>query len=314
MNPLNYISQDFHPSLSPCIGQIGDPVQLINVTKTEYMYRYNGKEFQDELGLNMYAMDMRQYDPAIARWVVQDPVVHFDYSPYNAFDNNPVFWADPSGADSENNLWEIYDKDKKEPNFTDHNVIGFSTTYVNENTGESVWINDGVNEIVLVGDRLFAKAKVFKAYFGDSYIMDKHSLASKYTDFYYESRYGNAYQLSLGYWFDSGPKFQPSVIGGAGSLEYLSGGGVIRIGKLKNAIKIIQNGKSITAYLPEGFKLLKGVTSHGKKIYTNGKIYISPDADGHIGGVWKAATSVKNLSSKKTRLGTYDANFKRIGD
>src|SRR5690625_288984 len=167
MNPLNYISQDFHPSLSPCIGHIGDPVQLINVTKTEYMYRYNGKEFQDELGLNMYAMDMRQYDPAIARWVVQDPVVHFDYSPYNAFDNNPVFWADPSGADSENNLWEIYDKDKKEPNFTDHNVIGFSTTYVNENTGESVWINDGVNEIVLVGDRLFAKAKVFKAYFGE---------------------------------------------------------------------------------------------------------------------------------------------------
>src|SRR5690625_2077381 len=124
-------------------------------------------EWQDELGLNMYAMDMRMYDPAIARWVVQDPVIHHSMSPYNSFDNNPVFWADPSGADSENNLWEIYDKDKKEPNFTDHNVIGFSTTYVNENTGESVWINDGVNEIVLVGDRLFAKAKVFKAYFGE---------------------------------------------------------------------------------------------------------------------------------------------------
>ena len=64
-------------------------------------YKYNGKEWQDELSLNMYDMDMRQYDPAIARWVVQDPVVHFDYSPYSAFDNNPVFWADPSGADSE---------------------------------------------------------------------------------------------------------------------------------------------------------------------------------------------------------------------
>jgi RHS repeat-associated protein len=65
-----------------------------------YKYKYNGKEWQDELGLNMYTMDMRQYDPAIARWVVQDPVVHFDYSPYSAFDNNPVFWADPSGADA----------------------------------------------------------------------------------------------------------------------------------------------------------------------------------------------------------------------
>lgn len=42
---------------------------------------------------------MRQYDPAIARWVVMDPVIHHSMSPYNAFDNNPVFWADPSGAD-----------------------------------------------------------------------------------------------------------------------------------------------------------------------------------------------------------------------
>ena len=61
----------------------------------------NGKELQDELGLNMYDMDMRQYDPAIARWVVLDPVIHHSMSPYNAFDNNPVFWADPSGADAE---------------------------------------------------------------------------------------------------------------------------------------------------------------------------------------------------------------------
>lgn len=68
--------------------------------RKSYQYKYNGKEFQDELGLNMYAMDMRQYDPAIGRWVVQDPIVHHNMSPYNAFDNNPVFWADPSGANA----------------------------------------------------------------------------------------------------------------------------------------------------------------------------------------------------------------------
>src|SRR5690606_20226417 len=45
------------------------------VTRTDYQYKYNGKEWQDELGLNMYDMDMRQYDPAIARWVVMDPVI-----------------------------------------------------------------------------------------------------------------------------------------------------------------------------------------------------------------------------------------------
>lgn len=68
---------------------------------TPYKYRFNGQEWQDELGLNSYMMDLRQYDPAIARWTVIDPVDHLSLSPYNAFDNNPVFWADPSGGDSQ---------------------------------------------------------------------------------------------------------------------------------------------------------------------------------------------------------------------
>ncbi|MDR6968891.1 RHS repeat-associated protein [Flavobacterium arsenatis] len=82
-------------------GPGGDGFVILEaVERNKYQYKYNGKEFQDELGLNMYAMDARQYDPAIGRWIVQDPVVHFDFSPYSAFDNNPVFWADPSGADA----------------------------------------------------------------------------------------------------------------------------------------------------------------------------------------------------------------------
>jgi RHS repeat-associated protein len=60
-------------------------------------YKYNGKELQDELGLNMTAMDWRQYDAAIGKWIAQDPIVHLDVSPYTAFNNNPVYWADPSG-------------------------------------------------------------------------------------------------------------------------------------------------------------------------------------------------------------------------
>src|SRR5690606_28388730 len=43
----------------------GEHVFLTPVTKTDYLYQMNGQEWQDELGLNMYAMDLRQYDPAI---------------------------------------------------------------------------------------------------------------------------------------------------------------------------------------------------------------------------------------------------------
>ena len=34
----------------------------------DYRYKYNGKEYQDELGLNVTAMDFRMYDNAIGRF------------------------------------------------------------------------------------------------------------------------------------------------------------------------------------------------------------------------------------------------------
>lgn len=55
--------------------------------------------------------------------------------------------------------------------------------------------------------------------------------------------------------------------------------------------------------------------SKGQRVFYNSKTktYITADVDGHIGGVWKMAKSVKDLSSKSTRLGTYDASLKWIG-
>ncbi|HLP82429.1 MAG TPA: toxin C-terminal domain-containing protein, partial [Nitrosomonas sp.] len=55
--------------------------------------------------------------------------------------------------------------------------------------------------------------------------------------------------------------------------------------------------------------------SHGQPVYKNGQYYISPDVDGHNGGVWKMCKgSPKNLRNRSTRMGTYDANLNRIGD
>jgi len=99
-----------------------------------HQYKYNGKEFQDELGLNWYNYGWRNYDPAIARWTTIDPLLNdlkttidFDqkdedddetdmliafankmevgggvYNPYNLNIygygyNNPVSYDDPDG-------------------------------------------------------------------------------------------------------------------------------------------------------------------------------------------------------------------------
>lgn len=54
--------------------------------------------------------------------------------------------------------------------------------------------------------------------------------------------------------------------------------------------------------------------SHGQPVYTDGRRYITPDVDGHNGGVWKMADSVRNLGRKNTRTGTFDGKLKKVGD
>jgi len=39
-----------------------------------FKYKYNGKELQDELGLNMYDYGWRNYDPALGRWLNINPL------------------------------------------------------------------------------------------------------------------------------------------------------------------------------------------------------------------------------------------------
>ncbi len=77
----------------------GKYVKIEQVANSGYMYKYNGKELQDELGLDWYDYGARNYDAALGRWFNIDPASELSrrYSPYAYALDNPVYFIDPDG-------------------------------------------------------------------------------------------------------------------------------------------------------------------------------------------------------------------------
>lgn len=70
-----------------------------NFCVSTYQYKYNGKEYQDELNLNLYDYGARMYDPALGRFTSIDPkaLEFMTQTPYAYAANNPVFFEETDG-------------------------------------------------------------------------------------------------------------------------------------------------------------------------------------------------------------------------
>lgn len=97
---------------------------------SKYKTKFNNREWQDELGLNMTAMDYRQYDNALGRFNSIDALAELMTSttPYHFGYSNPVYWADPSGLSPSNGK-------------TTSDIA--NALFENSGSGRTDWINDG---------------------------------------------------------------------------------------------------------------------------------------------------------------------------
>ncbi|MDF1697527.1 MAG: RHS repeat-associated core domain-containing protein [Saprospiraceae bacterium] len=81
---------------TPIFDQNGNS---LSETGVENRYTYNGKEFQDDLGVNLHYYGFRVYDPAIARFTGVDPISdQFPHvSTFNYAENEPMANIDLHG-------------------------------------------------------------------------------------------------------------------------------------------------------------------------------------------------------------------------
>ena len=264
-------------------------------------YSFNAKELDEETG--MYYYEARYYKPPV--FTSRDPMFekYFWMTPYAYCANNPVKYVDPNGREIND---DIVIKGKNNSSVT------IKTDLIDITVNASSLGVDFGGNYTLQGDEVLSAALDLAG------ILDPTGVADGVNA---------VLQAKNGDWLNAGI----SVISIVPVIGDFSKAGKIPkdANIIKNAIHGIKNGKNslntvsfiqgsgknavkITTPIPKGYHKLHN--SKKGDVYTNGKYFISPDKDGHNGGVWKMARKESDLWSRDKRMGTYDKELNRIGD
>ena len=107
-----------------------------NANSSADKYKFNGKELNDELGLDWYDFGARNYDASLMRWMNVDPLAETSrrFSPYTYALNNPIYFIDPDGMEAVSPQFNPDDLEKA-------NINSGNESFVDawKNNGDGTW-------------------------------------------------------------------------------------------------------------------------------------------------------------------------------
>ncbi|MCE0494161.1 toxin C-terminal domain-containing protein [Vibrio salinus] len=312
---------------------------------------YTGHEEIKEVGL--IHMNGRVYDQELGRFLSADPHIQApflvnSFNRYSYVMNNPLKYVDPTGFSwvggetcnvstgegcKTSKSTSSPDNGGKGNNDDDHQgkTAEKSKTTSNVSKEESVVDSDTKadssgedNEKESIKSELNKIERSIEKYDWDSFLDNMHFSLDVL---------GQTFGLGVGPdllnagIYAAEGKFGDALISGFAAVPFIGNGATsVRIGRRLEAIvakgprkllepvyKTAKEAKVAAEKL--GFRKIKETTHGGQAVYQRGKNeFITRDLDGHNGGAWKMADSVKNLGKKETRDGTFDTNLNRIGD
>lgn len=289
----------------------------LNTSNNQNRFTYNGKE---KIGFSGYLdYGWRMYDRSIGRFTSIDPLaeVASNLTPFRFGFNNPITYTDLDGLFESRKAARQYARENdirtglfsgsriEKQNDGSFSII--STKVSNGNINQTFTQDFGGDIGVSTGVIVRANDNVDRdrGWFSDDVTLRDGSVANEWhTDV-----------LPIGSGIGATTGIIAAGYTGSRFKTLTTAKEIINALRktLKGRVSFIQNGKKITVKLPEGFSKVK-LSSHGQKVYSDGKRWITPDTDGHIGGIWKLYDKVSNVGRGKSfRVGTFDEHLNKIG-